>query len=270
MIFSEVDGIFYIASCKKDDFCEVFFNRNINVSCHLHMHPAAEIVFVLSGELTLIKTHSRITLSAGAMSFIMPYEIHGYLTENRSDMAVLIFPPELISEFDSRFAGKEFADPTTVADVITGQYISSQLGRDGVDIYERKAFIYHAAAQFCRHSELIPVHSGEHDLLLSAIKFISSHYTEDIALKDASRHCGVTSEHLCRVISKNTGMTFLDLLSAMRMQKSRFLLTDTDLPISDVAFESGFGSTRNFNRVFKRFFGITPKDLRSGSEPPKA
>ena len=73
---------------------------------------------------------------------------------------------------------------------------------------------------------------------------------------------GLSGRHLRRLFVKHIGVTPDELARSSRAHFARRLLDDTDLSITDVAFTSGYGSARQFNREFRRIFGGTPSEIR--------
>ena len=67
---------------------------------------------------------------------------------------------------------------------------------------------------------------------------------------------------ISRLYAKNTNVRFNDFINSFRIRKSISLVTDKNLSISEISFMCGFGSIRNFNRVFLAEFGCTPKEFR--------
>ena len=57
-------------------------------------------------------------------------------------------------------------------------------------------------------------------------------------------------------------MNFKKFLNQYRFEYAKNLIVNTDKKLSDIALESGFGSIRNFNRIYYKFSGITPKEQR--------
>lgn len=73
---------------------------------------------------------------------------------------------------------------------------------------------------------------------------------------------GVSARHLRRVFISEIGKTPKQLFSEIRLTNARKMLTESDLPITDIAFNSGFQSVRRFNDAFKAQFKKTPSQLR--------
>ncbi len=87
------------------------------------------------------------------------------------------------------------------------------------------------------------------------------------ALEDVARGLGVTSRHLRRVLVAELGVTPVELRQSKRIALAKQLLCDTRLPITEIAYASGFHSVRRFNAVFRARFGRSPSDARRGRGP---
>jgi AraC family transcriptional regulator, regulatory protein of adaptative response / DNA-3-methyladenine glycosylase II len=74
---------------------------------------------------------------------------------------------------------------------------------------------------------------------------------------------GVSARHLRRLFHEQVGVTPLQLARSSRAHFARRLLDDTDLSVTDIAFASGFGSLRQFNRTVGEIFRATPRELRA-------
>jgi AraC family transcriptional regulator of adaptative response / DNA-3-methyladenine glycosylase II len=74
---------------------------------------------------------------------------------------------------------------------------------------------------------------------------------------------GVSARHLRRMFHDHLGVTPDGFARSRRAHFARRMLDDTDLPVADVAFASGFGSLRQFNRAMRDVFRATPKELRA-------
>lgn len=88
---------------------------------------------------------------------------------------------------------------------------------------------------------------------------------------DLSERLGVSARHLHRLFVTHLGAPPKAVASARRLLCAKRLITDTDLPMSRVAFESGFRSIRRFNDSIRRLYGRTPSELRRlRRAPPRA
>jgi AraC family transcriptional regulator, regulatory protein of adaptative response / DNA-3-methyladenine glycosylase II len=93
---------------------------------------------------------------------------------------------------------------------------------------------------------------------------------DDIALPVVAARLGVTDRHLRRIFAAAHGVTPIDYLTTQRLLLAKQLLTDTELPMLDVAMASGFGSQRRFNAAFSEHYRLSPSALRRGRVQPLA
>jgi AraC family transcriptional regulator of adaptative response / DNA-3-methyladenine glycosylase II len=88
---------------------------------------------------------------------------------------------------------------------------------------------------------------------------------EAVALPDVARRLGVTDRHFRRVFQAAHGVTPMDWLATQRLLLAKRLLTDTPLPVTQVAGTSGFASLRRFNAAFVERYRMAPGALRKAS-----
>jgi len=88
------------------------------------------------------------------------------------------------------------------------------------------------------------------------------HAAEPLTLPDVARLVGLTPTSFARFFKRSTGQTFIEHLHEQRVARACRLLVETDAPITDICFRSGFGTLSNFNRTFLRLKGETPRHFR--------
>lgn len=100
------------------------------------------------------------------------------------------------------------------------------------------------------------------DLLQKIFQFIANNYQQKIALTDAARLVGMNQFQLCRMIRKETGVSFKEYLVNHRLQRVETCLLHTSASITDIAWAAGFSNLSNFQRLFRRKNGVTPREYR--------
>lgn len=95
--------------------------------------------------------------------------------------------------------------------------------------------------------------------------FIAEHQSEPIHLEEAARALHVSTFYFCKMFKKATGLTFTDYLGRLRIERAKELLLNPHLRVSEIAFETGFGSLTHFNRVFRRLIGKSPSSFRQAA-----
>lgn len=79
---------------------------------------------------------------------------------------------------------------------------------------------------------------------------------------------GIGGRHLSRLFQKHLGASPMQMAKTARIQRAKQLLTETDLPITDIAMQSGFGSLRRFNAVFQEVYKRPPTAIRRRQRQP--
>jgi len=102
-------------------------------------------------------------------------------------------------------------------------------------------------------------------LAQSAASLIEDGQLADARLPDIAASLGVTDRHLRRVFQDEFGVSPVEYAQTQRLLLAKRLLTDTRLPVIDVAMSSGFASLRRFNDLFRKRYRMTPGELRKES-----
>jgi len=105
--------------------------------------------------------------------------------------------------------------------------------------------------------------NAEPPVITRAKEYIQEHQTENLRLGHVARACNTSTFYFCKMFKKVTGINFTDYLSRVRIEKSKNLLLNPNLRVSEIAFEVGFQSLTHFNRVFKKILGQSPTEYRA-------
>ncbi|MEI7025146.1 helix-turn-helix domain-containing protein [Paenibacillus sp. y28] len=96
------------------------------------------------------------------------------------------------------------------------------------------------------------------------ILYLKERYMTDLSLDACAEHFGTSPFTLSRAFKQVTGINFIDYLTSIRMDAAKELLRSTDYKINDIAEKSGYQQTY-FNRIFKKYEGVTPGQYREMS-----
>lgn len=119
----------------------------------------------------------------------------------------------------------------------------------------------------CR-PELAPGNSlvdSRNRLAVALARRIEDGALNDLSVPQLAEEMGIGERHLRRVIQDEFGVSPNKLLETQRLLAAKLLLTDTAMPIIDVAFASGFGSLRRFNDAFRTNYRLNPSQFRNGT-----
>lgn len=93
-------------------------------------------------------------------------------------------------------------------------------------------------------------------------KYINQNFQESISLEEIASKVCMTIPAFCRYFKKTTGKTFTKLVNEYRVVHATKLLSESQLSIADICFESGFNNFSHFNKVFKDFTGKSASNYR--------
>lgn len=94
------------------------------------------------------------------------------------------------------------------------------------------------------------------------MEYLETHYMEEITLDRMAEKLDITGGYLSTYFKEKTGMNFIDYVNDVRIRNARELLETSDLKIQDIAEKVGYQNLNSFNRMFKKFTGMTPSEFR--------
>jgi AraC family transcriptional regulator of adaptative response / DNA-3-methyladenine glycosylase II len=176
---------------------------------------------------------------------------------------------------DARFDGRFFVGITS-----TRIYCRPVCGARPARRENQRYFASAAAAEgagfrpclLCR-PELAPglaLVDASRQLARAAASLIEDGLASDDGLDAVARRLGVTDRHLRRVFEAEYGVSPVAYAQTARLLLAKRLLTDTQMPVTDVALAAGFGSVRRFNTLFAARYRLQPTALRRAAPRPSA
>jgi len=105
-------------------------------------------------------------------------------------------------------------------------------------------------------------------LLDTATKWISEHYRNDVSLDDVSREVNVSPYYFSRLFKEGCGITFIEYLTNLRMEKAKELLQDQTCTVREVCSSVGYQDPNYFSRIFKKSVGVTPTEYKESLSKP--
>jgi AraC-like DNA-binding protein len=94
------------------------------------------------------------------------------------------------------------------------------------------------------------------------MEFIHASFDKQISLGEAAKIASMTESAFSRFFKLRTGMTFIDCLTEVRLGHASRMLISTTKTIAEIAYSCGFNNISNFNRIFRKKKGSTPRELR--------
>ena len=94
------------------------------------------------------------------------------------------------------------------------------------------------------------------------VNLLSERMSEEIRIEELAKELGISVAYLQRLFRQVHGMTIVDYLNRMRIERAKLLLLNTDDPVVEIAMEAGFNSRQHFTRVFTSLERISPQEYR--------
>jgi AraC-like DNA-binding protein len=251
-----------------------------------HWHQAVEVVYVLDGSLKIGVNNEIYTLNARDMMLISGGDIHYFVPQPRHVNRIILhfemaffesfstvvkdkrFTRILLKESDSAGSKNGICVHSILEEHILGILKENEEKREGYKI-ALKARLFDILVILLRHipMESYSAHEKNRHLnrlerLENVFRYVERNFGSNIRLDEISAVANFSVYYFTRFFKEATGMTFVKYVNNYRVAKAAEYLIDTDDPITEVVFKSGFGSIKTFNRVFKQLKGCSPSQYK--------
>ncbi|HEY5584992.1 MAG TPA: AraC family transcriptional regulator [Ruminiclostridium sp.] len=233
-----------------------------------HIHKELELLMVTKGELELTINSTTHTLKQGDISVELPNTIHGYKTLNHCDYFIMIFNGDMLPLHKNIFStykpSKSYVPsiqvPNEVYTSLSCIYKEAQLDNNLGII---TGYLYLVLGRLL---PLLYLQKSQKDINTGIIErilgYIQLNYLNPINLSSIASELEISTFYLSRVFSNNIGLRLDKYINELRINYANYLLLYSDKQITEIAFESGFETLRTFNRAYKEFNSITPREYR--------
>lgn len=99
-------------------------------------------------------------------------------------------------------------------------------------------------------------------LIREALAYMEQNHDKQLSYKDVSREVLISPSYFLSLFKQETGYTFVDSLTMIRIEKAKHLLISTDMNINQIAASTGFNNSNYFSRVFRNIVGLRARDYR--------
>ncbi|WP_327585477.1 DNA-3-methyladenine glycosylase 2 family protein [Nonomuraea sp. NBC_00507] len=177
-----------------------------------------------------------------------------------------------VSARDARFDGRFYTAVTTTRIYCRPICPARTPASRNVRFYRHAASAEAAGFRPCKRCrpELSPGDPGwdvRGDLVGRALRLIDDGGADEQGVVGLARRLHITERHLHRLFVAELGVGPLAVARTKRLLLAKQLLTETGLPVTEVAFAAGFGSVRQFNATMRETYGFTPSELRATAGP---
>ena len=238
---------------------------------HPHLHNEIEMVVMLGGETLATADSKSAILKENDIYIAFPNQIHFYHDRIKAKHILIIFSPEIVSEYKSLFDNNIPASPvienaTKNPHLMWAIEALKRIENDRpphADEHIRGLLLVILSELFnIMHFEAAPKYDS--NILKQVIKYCSKNYAQDITLANIAEVLHVSKYYVSHLFGKKLKISFSDYINTMRIKRACELLNKKDMSVIDIGFAVGYNSTRSFNRCFKNICGVSPKEYRLG------
>lgn len=233
------------------DILKYRYSKGIGVifDCESGIEPAnpMELEAQLKEIATAIRGNDKKTLY-GTLDYIESWMTDRYVSRNQAAAYLQQVVRSVYENVNN--TDEEFQLPDTVAAAVA----------DARNIVEAMDFVREYARKGLEAVEKAGQTSGERQAVL-AMNFIKENYSNpNLGLNDICEYLNISTSRFSSIFKEATGKTFTEILTNVRMEKAKQLLTQTTLKNYEIAERVGFSDPHYFSVAFKKMTGMTPKE----------
>lgn len=194
---------------------------------------------------------------AGLREFIVPIILDGEILAFIQCGQVLDTPPEEVEWSATRQTllslGLTYLPPKEL--FFSQRVISPQTQEDLMTLLE----LFGNYIAYAQYQILLAEATQQSRIQERALSFIRNHFTEPISLDDVAAASCTSKRNLTRIFQSKMGMTILESIHEMRIARACNQLQSGEMTCTQIAFDCGFGSVQQFNRVFHKLRNCSPQ-----------
>lgn len=252
-----------------------------------HWHTMAEFVCALRDSCVISVNREIYTLHPGEVLLIWPTELHATVSNPRQASILLQFNDDLITsckDFDIAYHSlrkihdlKAYSPSlnAVIASCLKEMYKVHQSRTEHFSEPKMLIRIYEMMIALCEHVQTdnanSAVPSGGADsnfyVIKKACSYINENYDRNLTQQEVAGYCGFSSWYFSKIFHAYTQESFPEFLTRKRLSAATRLLNSESISIAEAAYQSGFQSISNFNKVFRRMIGCTPLQYRKLYSP---
>lgn len=240
-----------------------------------HWHESLEMLFVLSGEVLVMAGDQLHTLHPDDMLLInsnVSHELHSrdcVLIAVQIKLSRFNLPAALTQSLYFDCNSQTAPDQTAFSNIkgiLASTLRASALGGDAT-LFHRRALAYRLLAELVQNFKVtkpagVTATQKHLERLSSILRYVNDNYREQITLNQLAEREHLSPPYLSSFFEKHMGVTFTAYYTHLRLEHAVSDLIYTDIPVEQIAIDSGFSDPRAFVRAFKKAYGMVPSAYR--------
>ena len=218
-------------------------------------------IYILDGSITLQQEGTVLTAYKNELLLVDCYKPHKYFADANAHTVWVHFDGNNSRQWFEEIKlkkGQKIKCNRQTADCISNVIKYIKLNQNEYDISNE---IYALLCSISKGNEFTN-ENKKTDFIEKSKAFILSNYDKNISVNDIADKALMSASFFSKVFKETTGFSPYDYLLAVRLDKAKELLQQTDDSVQNIAFKTGFNSTSNFIYFFKKQTGISPLKFR--------
>lgn len=239
----------------------------------VHTHDSYEIMVVIRGEGTCMVGESEYVIRPGTLFLCKPEDLHAYVISADHLLYNVMFADIVLSDngravmeklsrgaYQLANGPEELELLERICSTMESELINRHIGYECLT----GSLMDQMVVSCLRRSNELPGfaalhHDKEMERLLT---YIQEHYREKIMLPMLAKFISRSPSHCGRLFLRNSGVTFTKYLLGYRINRAEELLKNSELSLTEIAFQTGFCDSAHFSKSFYRVRKMTPTEFR--------
>lgn len=262
----------------------VYSDESTDVFFKTHWHRHMEFLYFISGKAIIYCDSKPILAEAGDLIVINSNELHqGQNLSSKLARYCIIIDPDIFYTSFMDICETKYISPIVQNYILFQNKISNDKEIKNyiehmINEYENhengfelmiKGYIYQLLAILVRKYAISYLTPEEYEkrvenleMFNSVFEYVEGHYAQKISLQTAVNMVNLSQAHFCRLFKGLTGKTFIEYVNYIRLNKAEQMLKNSDMSVTEIAISVGFSDINYFSRLFKRYKGVSPTDIR--------
>lgn len=226
-----------------------------------HFHGNYELIYGIEGETEVLLNSIKYTLTKGELILVSPYTIHSLNGFKNSKIWVGVFSEDFIVSFAEKNKFTSFIKFRCDAKI--NSILEENLFYQGEPEHYLLVACLYMVCNECLKNASSTSKKQDNKFVYQVIEYISENLSENISLKKIAYNLNYEYHYFSALFNKYFFMNFKNFINIYRFDMACKLLANRYETVTSVCNQCGFGSIRNFNRVFKQLGGLTPSEYRN-------
>lgn len=253
---------------KMNNYPDFLIRKKFLNDYELHWHDCFEIELIIDGNAVQELNGTKYELSKGSISLLNPTDFHKVSNKN-AEVYNIMFSEEFINNdmLQKLLSVNENLCFNLEKEEFENIYYLVSIMLKETEKYDNYSHLFTKQLLDCILIIILrKCNSDFADKKTSDIKkallYMHKHFQENISLAEVADYSGFNANYFCGLFHKTTGKTFKEYLLLLKLEHSKKLVMSSNLPITEICFESGFNSLSNFLRTFKIAYNVSPGEMR--------